>query len=76
MSKVLTDLLSFHLLASEPQVFLMRRNGRAFSHGVDLRGPLALSVTQREGGAKPPRRPCPLRISGLQELDVFFPVAD
>ncbi|CAJ1400626.1 unnamed protein product [Effrenium voratum] len=36
----------------------MRRNGlRTFSQGVDLRGPLALSVTQREGGAKPPRRP-------------------
>ena len=37
----------------------MRRNGRTFSQGVDLRGPLALSVTQREGAAKPPRRPCP-----------------
>ena len=34
----------------------MRRNGRTFSQGVDLRGPVALSVTQREGGAKPPRR--------------------
>ncbi|CAE7570917.1 DTX3 [Symbiodinium natans] len=36
----------------------MRHNGmRTFSQGVDLRGPLALAATQREGGAKPPRRP-------------------
>jgi len=32
---------------------------RAFNGGVDLRGPLALSVTQRQGGARQLRRPRP-----------------
>mmetsp|Transcript_22991 Transcript_22991/g.42305 ORF Transcript_22991/g.42305 Transcript_22991/m.42305 type:complete len:999 (-) Transcript_22991:7-3003(-) len=35
--------------------------GRAFQGGVDLRGPLALSVTQRQGGARNTRRRVPDR---------------